>query len=88
MAEVDIEVSDEVARAVSDLAVRHYGDDSMASRQRVVEGALRWALDKLSLKITFDIKPEAALSANSLWKRVWSVLLSEKGKNNKQTNRR
>ena len=88
MAEVDIEVSEEVARAVSDLAMRHYGDNSMASQQRVVEGALRWILDKVPLKITFNIKPEALPSANALWKRIGSVLLSDKGKNNKGTNRR
>jgi len=84
MQDFDIEVSDEVARAVSDLAVRHYGDNSMTSQQRVVKAALRWALDKPSPKITFDLEPDASLLVDIRWKHIWKALLSERGKNNKQ----
>jgi len=45
MAKVDINVSDDDARSISDLAVRRYGDNSTASQQLVVEAALRWSLE-------------------------------------------
>jgi hypothetical protein len=40
MAEIDIEADDDLVEGVKRLAVRHYGDDSEASQQRVVESAL------------------------------------------------
>lgn len=77
MERVDIEVSEEVANAVSDLAVRHYGDSSIVSQQHVVETAVRWALGRESTKITFDMKPEVWPLYNGRWKRLWDTILSE-----------
>lgn len=81
---IDIEVSDEVARVVSDLAVRYYGDDSMTCQQQVVKAALRWDLDKPSQTITFDLEPDASLLVDIRWKQIWKVLLSDRSKNNKK----
>lgn len=84
MQHVDIEVSDEVARAVSDLAVRHYGDNSITSQHRVVKAALQWVLSKPSQKITFDLESDVSMLADIRWKQIWRALLSERSKNNKQ----
>lgn len=81
---IDIEVSDDVARVVSDLAVTHYGDNSLRSQQRVVKEVLRWDLDKPSQKITFDLEPDASLLVDIRWKQIWRALLSDRGKNNKE----
>ena len=40
MANLDISVDDKLDEGISGLAVKHYGDDSEASRQRVIETAL------------------------------------------------
>ena len=40
MAELDVQVDDELAMRVNELAVKHYGDDSQTSQARVVEVAL------------------------------------------------
>lgn len=40
MANLDISVDDKLDEGISRLAVKHYGDDSEASRQRVIETAL------------------------------------------------
>jgi len=78
---VEIEVSDKVARAISDLAVRHFGDNSMVSQQRVVKASLLWDLGRPPQKITFDIEPDASLLIDIRWKHIWRALLSERGNN-------
>jgi len=40
MAEIDIQVEDKLIEGICKLAIKHYGDDSEASRRRVVETAL------------------------------------------------
>lgn len=78
MVRIDIEVSEKVANTVCDLAVRHYGDSSIASQQHVVETALRWSLSKETTKITFDMKPEVWPLNNGRWKRMWDIIFSKR----------
>ena len=49
MANLDIELGDEVIKGIRSIAVRHYGDSGDASVGRVVESALEMRL--LSMKL-------------------------------------
>lgn len=49
MAELDIELGDEMIKGIRSIAVRHYGDSGDASVGRVIESALEMRL--LSIKL-------------------------------------
>ena len=72
MAEVDIEISSRMARAITDLAVRHYGDNSMVSQQRVVEAALKWSLKKRVFQ-----KPQIIWHVEEGSDEVYNILMKE-----------
>ncbi len=44
MTNLELCLEDKLLRGISELAVRHYGEDSESSRERVVEAALKMRL--------------------------------------------
>ena len=88
MARISIWVENELLRRLKVFAEKEHGDHNPSALAKVVEAALRWWLDERLLKVVFDIKRKALPGSDSLWKRFWSMILSQEGKNDQQTDRR